>query len=229
MTKVIAFMETLEQIGSRQNSVVKVSFREWLGSLNMSKLASLGQDGLSPEPMWDNRIPEIRALKPALIRLFIQEYFNLMPELGKYNFAALDRSVETILKTGAKPLMCICFKPKPFFPQIDQDVVEPNNWDERLVFNLVKHYRDMGAGIRYWEISNEPDIGEDGSCPYRFQPKSYVRYYRHTAEAILQADPNVRSPILPKLLEECSRENVPFILAHLHQFEPYSVHFWSFE
>jgi xylan 1,4-beta-xylosidase len=50
-----------------------------------------------------------------------------MPELGKYNFAALDRSVETILKTGAKPLMCICFKPKPFFPQIDQDVVEPNN------------------------------------------------------------------------------------------------------
>jgi hypothetical protein len=231
------FMETLEQIGSRQNSVVKVSFRERLGSLNMSKLASLGQGGLSPEPMWDNRIPEIRALKPALIRLFIQEYFNLMPELGKYNFAALDRSVETILKTGAKPLMCICFKPKALFPQIDQDVVEPNNWDEwkRLVFNLVKHYRDMGAGIRYWEISNEPDIGEDGGCPYRFQPERYVRYYRHTAEAILQADPNarvggpalanVRSPILPKLLEECSRENVPihFVSWHIYTSDPLKV------
>ncbi len=192
MIRVIALTKTLEQIGSRQNSVVKVSFRERLGSLNMSRLASLGQGGLSPEPMWESRIPEIRALKPALIRLFIQEYFNLMPELGKYDFATLDRSVETILKAGAKPLMCICFKPKTLFPKIDQDVVEPNNWDEwkRLVFNLVKHYRDMGAGIRYWEISNEPDIGEDGGCPYRFQPESYVRYYRHTAEAILQADPN---------------------------------------
>jgi hypothetical protein len=157
MTKVIAFMETLEQIGSRQNSVVKISFREWLGSLNMNKLASLGQGGLSPEPMWDNRIPEIRALKPALIRLFIQEYFNLMPELGKYNFAALDRSVETILKTGAKPLMCICFKPKPFFPQIDQDVVEPNNWDERLVFNLVKHY------IGIWVLASA--IGKSATSP----------------------------------------------------------------
>ena len=31
------------------------------------------------------------------------------------------------------------------------------------------------------------DIGEDGGCPYRFKPGSYVRYYSHTAVAILRA------------------------------------------
>jgi hypothetical protein len=79
--------------------------------------------------------------------------------------------------------MCICFKPKILFPVINQDIVEPTEYAkwEALIVNLVKHYRQQEAGIRYWEIANEPDIGEDGGCPYRFKPDSYVRYYQHTA------------------------------------------------
>jgi hypothetical protein len=30
--------------------------------------------------MWDDRAAEIRVLRPRIIRLFIQEYFNLLPE-----------------------------------------------------------------------------------------------------------------------------------------------------
>jgi len=54
-------------------------------------------------------------------------------------------------------------------------------------------------------------MGEAGGCPYRFQPDSYVRYYKHTVAAILRADPeakvggpalaNWKSPILPALLD----------------------------
>ena len=40
---------------------------------------------------------------------------------------------------------------------------------------------------------DEPDIGEDGGCPYRFQPESYVHYYRHTAAAIRRADPAAKA------------------------------------
>jgi O-glycosyl hydrolase len=60
-------------------------------------------------------------------------------------------------------------------------MVEPGDYDkwDRLIFNMVRHYREHGAGIRYWEVANEPDIGEDGGCPYRFKPDSYVRYYKH--------------------------------------------------
>src|SRR5438067_2273307 len=108
-------------------AAIKVFFNERLGPLEIDRMG-LGQGGLSDEPMWDNRVPEIRALHPRLIRLFIQEYFNLLPKRDQYQFEALDRSVDTILKTGGKPLMCICFKPRLLFQAINQDVVEPNDY-----------------------------------------------------------------------------------------------------
>src|SRR6266496_2024899 len=146
-----------------QVAQVRVSFTNRLGPLDIHKMA-LGQGGLSEEPMWDNRIAEIRALKPDVIRLFIQEYFDLLPEHGHYHFDTLDRSVATILATGAKPLMCICFKPHALFPEINHDIVEPNDYTEweELIFNLVRHYRERGAGIRYWEIANKTNpVGSD--------------------------------------------------------------------
>jgi len=215
---------------------VKVFLGERLGPLEMDRFA-LGQGGLSEEPMWEDRAAEIRALHPRLIRLFIQEYFDLLPAGGRYHFETLDRSVDLILKTGAKPLMCICFKPRVLFPEINQDIVEPNDYGqwENLIFNLVRHYKERGAGIRYWEIANEPDIGEDGGCPYRFRPESYARYYRRTVAAILRADPEARvggpalanpnSPLLPALLELCDTQKVPlhFVSWHIYSSSPRQI------
>lgn len=217
-------------------ATVRVEFGHALGPLHVERMA-LGQGGLSDEPMWADRVPEVRALHPALIRLFVQEYFDLLPAPGRYHFDMLDRSVDTILATRAKPLMCLCFKPRLLFPKVDQDIVEPNDYSawERLIEALVKHYRKRGAGIRYWEVANEPDIGEDGGCPYRFKPDSYVRYYRHTAAAILRADPEarvggpalagVRSPILPALLDAADREGLPlgFVSWHIYSSDPLQV------
>ncbi len=212
---------------------VTVSLAERLGPMAIDQMA-LGQGGLSAEPMWDDRVAEIRALRPRVIRLFIQEYFNLLPERGRYHFDTLDRSVDTILKAGAEPIMCICFKPRALFPVIDQDIVEPDDyaqWEE-LIFRMVRHYRRRSGRIRYWEVANEPDIGESGGCPYRFRPESYTRYYRHTVAAILRADPNAlvggpalanaRSPILPALLEFCAQEKVPlhFVSWHIYSSSP---------
>ena len=99
----------------------------------------------------------------------------------------------------------------------------------------MKHHKDRGDGIRYWEVANEPDIGEDGGCPYRFKPESYVRYYTHTVAAIRKADPtalvggpalaSVRSPILPALLEACEAKALPlsFISWHVYSSDPRQV------
>jgi xylan 1,4-beta-xylosidase len=219
-----------------QTAQVQVAFSGALGPLAIDQMA-LGQGGLSDQPMWEDRIPEIRALHPRLIRLFIQEYFDLLPERGHYHFETLDRAVGAILKTEAKPLMCLCFKPRAIFPKISQDMVEPTDYGEweDLIFNLVRHYQNRKAGIRYWEVANEPDIGEDGGCPYRFQPASYVRYYQHTAAAIRRADPqarvggpalaNARSPILPALLEAAATNAVPlhFVSWHIYSSDPKAV------
>jgi hypothetical protein len=133
--------------------------------------------------------------------------------------------------------MCICFKPGLLFGKVDEDHVEPTDYAawKRLVFDLVRHYRERGAGIRYWEVANEPDIGESGGTPYRFQPESYARYYAHTVAAIREADPqalvggpalaNVRSPILPALLDACDGGKLPldFVSWHIYSSDPARV------
>jgi hypothetical protein len=207
-----------------------------LGPMEMDRFA-LGQGGLSDEPMLAGRVAEVRALNPRLIRLFVQEYYDLLPAPGRYHWTTLDAAVDQILATGAKPLMCITFKPRTLFPRIDQDIVEPESYEawEELVYNLVRRYKERGTGIRYWEVSNEPDIGENGGCPYRFQPDSYTRYYARTVGAILRADPearvggpalaNLNSPILPALLDFCQREKQPlhFISWHIYSNDPLRI------
>jgi xylan 1,4-beta-xylosidase len=229
-----AALTTSSSVG--QPVEVEVRFDKRLEPMQIERMA-LGQGGLSEQPMWQDRVAEIRALKPGLVRLFIQEYFDLLPENGRYHFDTLDRSVDTILQTGAQPLMCICFKPRALFPKIDHDVVEPNDyaaWQE-LIFRLVRHYRERGHRIRFWEVANEPDIGESGGCPYRFKPDSYARYYERTVAAILKADPearvggpalaSVRSPILPALLELCDTNDVPlhFVSWHIYSSSPKAI------
>ena len=62
---------------------LRVALDRSRGPLQMDRIA-LGQGGLSPEPMWADRVAEIRALRPRLIRVFLQEYFNLLPEPDEY-------------------------------------------------------------------------------------------------------------------------------------------------
>ena len=153
----------------------------------------VGQGGLPGTHVGGSRAGNPRA-PSAHDSIVCPGVFRLLPKAGHYHFDTLDQSVNTILQTGAKPLMCLCFKPHVLFPEVNQDIVEPNNyaaWDE-LIFQLVKHYQKQHAGIVYWEIGNEPDIGESGGCPYRFKADSYVRYYHHTTSAILRADAKVR-------------------------------------
>jgi len=213
-----------------RTATLKLDFAKDIGPMEMDHI-SLGQGGLSQDPMWDNRIAEIRALHPRLIRLFVQEYFNLLPANGRYHFDTLDQSVDEIVRAGALPLMSITIKPKVLFPKVDQDVVDPTDYGkwEQLIFHMVNHYKQKGLSGFYWEVGNEGDIGESGGSPYRFTPENYVRYYRHTVAAILRADPtahvggpamaNWKSPILPALIAFCDKDKVPLSFVSWHNYD----------
>ena len=232
----LIFGTTCIALAQTQPVALKLSFADKRAPLQIDHIA-LGQGGLSEYPMWDDRVAEIRALHPRIIRLFVQEYFDLMPESGGYRFATLDQSVDLITRTGATPLLSIAFKPKALFPVVDQDIVEPRDyarWEE-LIYALVDHYKQRGLTGLYWEVANEPDIGEDGGCPYRFKAENYPRYYQHTVAAVLRADTTAKvggpalagwkSPILPALLDFCARAKVPlhFVSWHIYDSDPKSV------
>lgn len=219
-----------------RTATLTLDFSKDLGPMQMDHI-SLGQGGLSPDPMWNNRIAEIRALHPRLIRLFLQEYFNVMPSAGKYHFETLDQSVDEIVRAGAIPLMCIAIRPKALYPKIDQDIVDPTSYREweALISAMVAHYKQRGLEGIYWEVGNEGDIGESGGSPYRFTPDDYVPYYSHTVAAILRADPKAHvggpglagshSPILPAFLEAADREKLPlsFVSWHIYNSDPKAI------
>jgi len=214
-------------------ATLHLGFDKNLGPAQMDHI-SLGQGGLSQDPMWDSRVAEIRALHPKLIRLFVQQYFDVLPEKGRYRFDLLDPSVDEIVRAGARPIMTITLKPKAIYPKVDQDIVEPPDyaaWDA-LMKQLVKHYQERGLSGLYWEVANEPDIGEIGGSPSRFTAENYPRFYERTAQAILRADSTAHvggpalagweSPILPALLKYCDEHKVPlgFVSWHGYNSDP---------
>lgn len=208
---------------------VKLDLRSRLGPMGIDRFG-VGQGGFSPEPMWSERLSEVRNLKPRVIRLFMQEYFNLLPKRDRYQFETLDRSVDLIVKTGAKPLLCIAFKPKVLFPTIDQNNVVPSSWEDwdALIYNLVKHYKDRGGKGWYWEVANEPNLQSGGGTPYHFTPDNYTGFYQRTVAAILRADSEAHvggpalagweSPILPALLAFCDTNKVPLHFVSWHGY-----------
>src|SRR5439155_19691030 len=91
---------------------------------------ALGQGGLSEKPMFDPQVEQVAQLHPQTIRFFLQEYFEPHPKRAHYHWTTLDKVAETILATGAKPLFCICFKPKVLYPKVDQQIVHPTDYKE---------------------------------------------------------------------------------------------------
>src|SRR4051794_15681753 len=115
----LAFLALTSLPALAQSVTVKIDLSNVGKPLAMDRFG-LGQGGLSSDSIWGDRVPEVRALHPRLIRLFIQEYFDVMPALDQYNWSKLDAAVDTIRATGATPLMNIAIKPRLLFPKIDE-------------------------------------------------------------------------------------------------------------
>src|SRR5690348_13682632 len=147
---------------SGQNIKLRIDLSRPGAALNIDHF-SLGQGGLSDDSIWGDRIPEIRALHPRLIRLFIQEYFDVMPDQDHFDWTKLDRAVDAITSARATPLMTIAIKPRLLFPKVDDTITDPNDYAlwEKLISAMVEHYKARNPSLKYyWEVANEPDIGE---------------------------------------------------------------------
>lgn len=221
------------------HQTVTVQLDRKLGAMKIDRFA-LGQGGFSSEPMFPNQTSEVRSLKPRVIRLFVQEYYDLLPETGQYHFTPLDASIDLILQSGATPLLCMVFKPRVLFPRIDQDLVTPTSWEQwdALISKLVRHYKERNGGGWYWEVGNEFDLESGGGTPYHMTPQQYTEFYRHTALAVRKADPEAhvggpaqarvststfdREGLIPALVSFCSQNHVPldFISWHGYQNDP---------
>jgi hypothetical protein len=196
---------------------------------------SLGHGGINPLPLPDRVVRGTAQLKPRLIRIFIQEFFQVYPEHGRFDWSRLDPYMDALARTGAQVIAAITIKPRPLFPAVDPAVWRPNDVAEwqRVIAALVRRYSVDKPLVTHWEIGNETDIGEQGGCPYLI-PKAvdYAAYYRMTLDPILATFPQAKvggpavangdGDLLPGFLDLCAKEGtrLDFISWHLYADDP---------
>ena len=214
-----------------QNTDLVIDTEHSSGPIDLTRYA-LGQGGVSAQPMITDRVDQIKQLHPQTIHIFLQEYFNIYPAHQQYHWESFDKTLEAVRATGATPIVSLVFKPKVLFPMIDQNIVSPTSWPEweDVIFHLVKHVnQERKFGVKCWILSNEGDLGEPGGVPFKFPTtESYLEYYKHTASAILRADPNARiggpspanssSPQVDDLIAAAGEGKVPLDVLSFHGY-----------
>jgi hypothetical protein len=174
-------------------------------------------------------------LRPRLIRVFIQEFFHVYPEHGRFDWSRLDPYMDALARTGARVVAAVAIKPRPLFPAVDPAAWRPNDVAEwqRGVAALVRRYSVARPLVTYWEVGNETDIGEQGGCPYLIpRAADYAAYYRMTVAPIVATFPRAKvggpavangdGELLPGFIDLCAKERtrLDFISWHLYSDDP---------
>jgi hypothetical protein len=146
---------------------------------------NLAQGGEEPIDMIKPAIPLLRQIEPKLIRIdHLFDYYKVYTTPGNYDFTRLDQAINSILLTGAKPMLSISYTTNNMSTN-GQNAGEPKDWNQwyQLVKATAAHYsiEKKIDGI-YYEVWNEPDLF--GSWKYNSNP-NYSVLYTQTARAIV--------------------------------------------
>lgn len=192
---------------------------------------TVGHGGINALPLPPRVVAGARALRPRLIRIFLQEFFRIYPAAGRFDWTRLDPYMDALAQTGAQVVAAITIKPQPLFPTIDHRLWQPRDTAEwqKVVAALVRRYSVERPLVTHWEIGNETDIGEDGGSPYLIpDPDSYTAFYKMTVPAVLAAFPGAKvggpaacwvdNEPLPGWVSRCRDAGLPldFVSWHLY-------------
>ena len=147
------------------------------GNVPTTLWQNLSQGGEEPVDMIKPVIGQIKALSPKLIRIdHIFDFYKVDQGNNNYDFSQLDGVVDSILATGAKPMLSLSYTP---------DSLPPADWNQwySLIKATAKHYsvEKKISGI-YYEVWNEPDLF--GGWHYAKNP-NYTTLYHNTARAVV--------------------------------------------
>jgi xylan 1,4-beta-xylosidase len=213
---------------------IHVKTQDHLGPLELWRHA-IGHGGIGPLPLPDRVVRGAAALKPHLLRIFIQEFFQVYPDHDRFDWSRLDPYMDTMARTGAHVVAAITIKPSPLYPTVDHHNWRPTDTGEwqAVIRAMVHRYSVERPIVTHWEIGNEPDIGEAGGSPYYIKDSAaYAEYYEMTARAVLEAFPGAKvgGPAMADmhaeplfgLIRHCAGTSTPldFLSWHLYHSDP---------
>ena len=163
------------------------------GELDLS-YHMLGIGGIHSMPPPKAVVEATAALKPKMVRIFLQEYFYIYKGNGVFDWSKLDAYMEGVHAMGGSIMASICIKPKALFPVLDERTYMPNNvkeWQD-VIRALVLRYTKEKPYVSHWSVGNEMDQETGGGCPYYMEtPEEFFEYYKITAQPIIEALPDV--------------------------------------
>jgi hypothetical protein len=149
---------------------------------------AFAQGGEEKTDMLSPVVSAVQTLKPNYIRIdhIFDSYGVVQKENGilTFDFTKLDRTVDTIRKTGAIPVFSLSYMP----PAIAKDgniTNPPNNWNDwtQVVRETIQHYSGSpGKNLTgvYYEVWNEPDLAQFGGWK-TYGNKNYLVLYKNAA------------------------------------------------
>lgn len=141
---------------------------------------NLAQGGEESTGMLEKTVDKVKPLRPEYIRLdhLFDFYETVTKENGhlRFNWTGLDKEVEAILKTGAKPFLSLSYLPEN---------MDLNDWQE-IVKQTISHYSGKSQKNLqdvYYEVWNEPDLFGGWKI---YGEKNYLDLYRRAANGVNQ-------------------------------------------
>ncbi len=161
---------------------------------------NLAQGGEEPKTMLSNVIGEVKALRPEYIRLdHLYDAFRVVSKNGNqlsYDWTGLDKAVDEILATGAKPFLSLSYMPQAI---ASADILSvPNDWNDwsKVVQATIEHFSGRSNrnidGVIY-EVWNEPDLFGDWKSwvsqnyTHPDGAKNYLTLYEYAARGAARA------------------------------------------
>lgn len=145
-------------------------------NINGSLWKNLAQGGEEAKDMIGPVATKLQSLQLQLIRIdHLFDYYQVDQGNGQYDFSRLDQAVNSILATGAKPMLSLSYTP---------DSKEPGDWNQwnRLIEATARHYSvEKNISGIYYEVWNEPDLF--GGWHYGRSP-NYLTLYKNTSLAV---------------------------------------------
>jgi xylan 1,4-beta-xylosidase len=191
--------------------------------------------GINSKPLPQRVIEGARRLQLPLLRTFMQQYLDIYPAQGRFDWSKADPYMKSLQATGAKVVAALTIKPKPLFPNIDHKIWQPTDRTEwqKVIAAVAKRYSVDLPIVTYWEIGNETDIGENGGSPMLVNSvDDYYAYYQTHVEAIRSVVPQAKiggpaianpyAPWVEPFLEKCRTNGtqLDFISWHVYNDSP---------
>ena len=160
------------------------------GKVPSSLWQNFSQGGEEAADMIAPIVDKVRTLQPELIRIdHLFDYYNVYQGPNNYDFSRLDSAIDSILRTGARPMLSLFYTPASMTKN-NQNATEPQDWNNwyQLVKATARRYSvDKNISGIYYEVWNEPDLF--GGWHYAKSP-SYSTLYLQTAKAVAEGASN---------------------------------------